>query len=149
MTKKLLIIKTGTTIPPLLEQNEDFEKWFFSGCEMVADEFMVSSIYLDEPLPTLSSVSGIIITGSAAHVTDLEAWNYVAADYLHIAQKKGVPILGVCYGHQLLAWTFGGAVEFHNHAGCGVNIGTLCASLRRTGIRRLQLTFHTLLQRPL
>ncbi len=120
--KTLLIIKTGNTIASLRDQGLDFEDWFIAGSGLPASDFVVRSLFLGEPLPDLQSTAGILITGSPAYVTDLEPWNETAAAYLREAHEREIPILGVCYGHQLLAWAFGGEVGFHPS---GREIGTV------------------------
>jgi GMP synthase (glutamine-hydrolysing) len=122
MFKKMLIIKTGSTVPSLLEKGEDFEDWIIEGSGLKADRFQTSSVHLGEKLPDINSVSGIIITGSPAYLTDLEQWNFIAAEYLHQAYQLAIPMLGICYGHQLIAWAFGGEVDFHPR---GREIGTV------------------------
>lgn len=126
MSNKILIIKTGSTVPSLLAKGEDFEDWFIAASSQQASEFQCCSIHLDEPLPELSGVDGIIITGSPAYLTDLAPWNYIAADYLRKAHEREIPILGICYGHQLLAWAFDGEVGFHPD---GREIGSVAINL--------------------
>lgn len=126
MSNKILIIKTGSTIASLLAKGEDFEDWFIAASGQPASEFHTCSIHLDEQLPDLSGVDGIIITGSPAYLTDLEPWNYIGADYLRKAHGLGIPMLGICYGHQLLAWAFDGDVGFHPG---GREIGSVAINL--------------------
>ncbi|NKB32240.1 MAG: glutamine amidotransferase [Pseudomonadales bacterium] len=126
MSKQILIIKTGNTIDSLLATGEDFEDWFVAESGIEAKHFRVKSLHLNEPLDDLKTLSGIIITGSPAYVTDEEAWNFIGADYIRDAHELNIPILGVCYGHQLIAWAFGGEVGFHP---AGREIGTVAISL--------------------
>jgi len=46
---------------------------------------------------------GIVITGSAASVTEREDWVIDLVDYIQGACRANVPVLGVCFGHQVLA----------------------------------------------
>ncbi|MDG1026936.1 MAG: glutamine amidotransferase [Gammaproteobacteria bacterium] len=126
MGNKILIIKTGTTIPSLQKQQEDFEDWFVRGSGLGANHFICSAVDLGETLPKIDQVAATIVTGSPAYVTDGAPWNEIAAKYLRVLHEKQKPILGVCYGHQLLAWAFGGEVGFHPH---GREIGTVDVSL--------------------
>lgn len=64
----------------------------------------------DEPLPPLEEVSGVVMSGAAVMVADPIPWIGRTADYLRAAVEAGVPTLGLCFGHQLLAKTFGGHV---------------------------------------
>jgi GMP synthase (glutamine-hydrolysing) len=46
---------------------------------------------------------GVVITGSAAGVNDGLPWVAELVDFIRGAVRDGVPVLGVCFGHQVLA----------------------------------------------
>ena len=122
MSGKILVIKTGNTLPSLLDENEDFENWFIRGTGLDAKRFVCCAVDKGESLPAIDDVVAAIVTGSPAYVTDLAPWNESSAVYLRLLHQQQKPILGVCYGHQLLAWAFGGVVGFHPN---GREIGTI------------------------
>jgi GMP synthase (glutamine-hydrolysing) len=61
-------------------------------------------------LPPDLDVDGVVVTGSRASVYWDEDWIDPLTDYVGRAVAAGVPVLGVCYGHQVLAAALGGEV---------------------------------------
>ncbi len=107
MARPFLILKTGSTIEPLRDAG-DFEHWFIAG---LATEHPVEvHDAVRRPPPSGRGFAGIIVTGSAAMVSDREAWSEDAAKWLAHQVHRQIPVLGVCYGHQLLAHALGGKV---------------------------------------
>jgi GMP synthase (glutamine-hydrolysing) len=118
----VLIVKTGTTVPGVVARRRDFETWITAGLGLSAQAVRVCAVYLGDALPEPSAFSGVVVTGSAAMVTDRDLWSEQTAAWLRGAVQAGTPVLGICYGHQLLAHAFGGTVEDNP---CGRNIGTV------------------------
>lgn len=77
-------------------------------------------------VPALTGFSGVLVTGSPASVLDREPWMRAAGERLRAAVEDGVPVLGVCFGHQLLADALGGVVERNPK---GREIGTVALEL--------------------
>ena len=127
---RLLIIKLGDTMPHMRDRLGDFEDWISHG---LRHSGKVLDIEVCDPrqgdvLPpvhanvqTDTGLAGVVVTGSHAMVTDREGWSEHTACWLRDAVANGLPVLGICYGHQLLAHAMGGTVT--NHPG-GLEVGT-------------------------
>ena len=122
----VLLMKTGETLAPLRAQGEDFEDWIRSGLGLSIEETPTVSVHMGDLLPPVSTLAGVVITGSPAMLTDGAAWNLVAVHWLRDALALGLPVLGICYGHQLLAHACGGHVDYHPD---GREIGTVPVAL--------------------
>ncbi|QLH76136.1 gamma-glutamyl-gamma-aminobutyrate hydrolase family protein [Halosimplex rubrum] len=61
--------------------------------------------------PETFEFDGAVVTGSRASVYWDEEWIQPTKDWVGEAIDRGLPFLGVCYGHQLLADVLGGTVE--------------------------------------
>lgn len=75
-------------------------------------DIVISAPYKGDKLPDGNSISGVIITGSHSMVTDHEKWSDDIIVWLREIASYGMPILGICYGHQLIAEAFGGKVGY-------------------------------------
>ncbi|MCE1252033.1 MAG: glutamine amidotransferase [Anaerolineae bacterium] len=113
MTKPILIMKTGSSLPDLVARRGDFEDWIINGSGQPPSRFMVVDVEKSQSLPAVTEVEAVIITGSHAMVTDHEAWSEKAAQWLAEAVRCNLPVLGICYGHQLLAYALGGEVAYN------------------------------------
>ena len=58
-----------------------------------------------------NDVRGIIVLGSAASVNDDNKWQQDISDIMIDASANCIPVLGLCYGHQLIGHIYGGKVE--------------------------------------
>lgn len=128
MTSTLLILKTGSTFPSLASAHGDFEDWIQQG--LGTSPFPIQVVDArHEPIPEPQSLAGVVITGSHAMVSEREAWSEKVAAWLRTAVQAQLPVLGICYGHQLLAHCLGGAVGYHPQ---GIEIGSVDVRLQPT-----------------
>lgn len=124
--KSLFIFKVGDTFADVAAEIGDFEQWITAGLGPTSLPLEVIDPRSGMPLPAPQTVAGAIITGSHAMVTDRETWSENLAAWLRTAVAEQVPILGICYGHQLLAHALGGEVSHHP---VGLEIGTVPVTL--------------------
>jgi GMP synthase (glutamine-hydrolysing) len=108
-----------------VEKYGDFEDWTLNSMHVDAKEVKIVNPK-SQNLPDFKNVQGIIITGSHDMVTDEFDWIKKSSAWLKEATKNNLPIFGICFGHQLLAQTFGGIVDNHP---VGPEIGTVSVTL--------------------
>lgn len=110
--KDIVIIKTGDSIPSLVARRGNFEDWIISGLGALSYSCRIVAVHQGEMPPDPDRVGGIIITGSHTMVTDQTGWMETTADWLMTAVRSEIPVLGICFGHQLLAHALGGKVGY-------------------------------------
>ena len=108
--RRVLIAKMGDTLPELRAQRGDYEGWIAERMGLARSDVEVVAVARGEPLPAPESRAGVVITGSSAMVSHREPWSELTAEWLARAVEVGTPVLGICYGHQLLAHALGGEV---------------------------------------
>jgi GMP synthase (glutamine-hydrolysing) len=124
---RMLIVKTGTTLPEIAARRGDFEDWFAAGLRLDAHQMDVAEVFRGAPLPEPKDVPAVVVTGSAAMASAHEAWSDRTAHWLAQVVFAERPVLAVCYGHQLLALGLGGEVAANPR---GREIGTVQVRLR-------------------
>ncbi len=63
-----------------------------------------------------------MITGAHAMVTEKHDWSERTAGWIPGVIDAGVPLMGICYGHQLIAHALGGHVDYNPR---GAEYGTV------------------------
>ncbi len=118
----LCLVKAGGTYPEEVGRFGDFEDWVIAGLDLPRGAVRVLDAGSDDSLPEPGECAGVVVTGSHAMVTDRLPWMERLAEWLRRLVADGVPFLGICFGHQLLAQSLGGRVDFHPR---GREIGTV------------------------
>lgn len=77
--------------------------------------------------PSADQYDAFLITGSQYDAFSDEPWIRQMRDYVQALFQAGKPLVGICFGHQLLAHTLGGEA---GRAGAGWGLGVMTYPLR-------------------
>jgi len=62
-------------------------------------------------LPAVDGVDHVVVFGAISSVNDPDSWIAEELTWLRAANAAGVPVLGICFGAQLLCAALGGRIE--------------------------------------
>lgn len=125
--KRVLVVRAGSAPEAVRAAHGDFDAWFAA---LLAGRARAEVADGRGALPAPARLGGVLVTGSLASVTRPEPWMDALGAWLLGAAGQGVAVLGVCFGHQLLARALGGRVERHP---AGPEAGTAEVELTEAG----------------
>jgi len=123
--KPFLILETGDPVPSL-RRHGGFGHWIRVAAGLHGRQVRHVRVLDGESPPDRRGFAGVLITGSGAMVTERADWSERTADWLRDAAHAGLPLFGICYGHQLIAHALGGTVDYNPR---GREMGTVPLSL--------------------
>jgi GMP synthase-like glutamine amidotransferase len=85
----------------------------------------------------------IVVSGSLTRAEDTAPWTFELENLLRDAAERGVPVLGICYGHQIIARAFGGIRSVGKARTPEHGWTRITTALDRSITRGLPKTFHS------
>ncbi|MEM5515718.1 glutamine amidotransferase [Henriciella sp. AS95] len=127
---RLTIIETGLPPETLRGDWPNYPSMFhdFLAPHLPGLETETASVVTGGDFPDLDTTEAILVTGSAAGVYEHHPWMQPLFNFIQRAAAKGVPQIGVCFGHQAIAKALGGRVEKSDKGwGIGRHTYEICA----------------------
>lgn len=110
---KVTILETGRAPGRLSEDFPRYPDMFVSLLSKADKNLAFETVALVDgaPPPDPASCEAVVITGSPAGVYDLTPWMDPLRAFVRAAFEAKTPMIGVCFGHQIIADAMGGAVR--------------------------------------
>lgn len=130
MSLRVCILETDILRPGLIDQYQGYGQMFkrlFSK-QPIAAEFVIYNVVQGQYPSDDEVFDAYLITGSKADSFGTDPWIQTLKTYLLDRYARGDKLLGVCFGHQLLALLLGGKTERASKGwGMGIHDYTLNA----------------------
>lgn len=107
----LALIQLEVPPPQVVAQIGEQPAWFIDALALAPDDYLIVRPHLGDALPEFAQIGGAVLSGSWSMVTDHADWSERTAAWVRAAIEYALPLLGVCYGHQLMAYALGGKVD--------------------------------------
>lgn len=124
--KPCLIIQPGQKLATMAHIEGDFDHWMLKAMGKSPDSTEVVYPHRGDALPDGSQIQAAIVTGSGAMVSDTDDWIAPLSQWLRDFAAQQKPLMGICFGHQILAHALGGQVDVNP---AGVEVGTVATRL--------------------
>lgn len=111
MTIKIGILQCGKFTHALGEKYVSYTNLFsilFEGNQL---EFVTYNAYLNDLPKDIRDVDGYVVTGSPRGVYEGHDWIAPLEKLVRDCFEISLPVVGICFGHQLMAQALGGRVE--------------------------------------
>ena len=122
---KLGILKTDTVRPEWVPEFGEYPDMFIAllARQNPDLEFVVYDVEEGEYPGDIDEVDAYLITGSKSSVYEDKPWIHALIDFVRELDRRRKKIIGICFGHQLVAQALGGRTE-KSPKGWGVGLHT-------------------------
>lgn len=121
---RIAIVECDVPLPTLKDKYGDYTQYFKTLLTASVDpstaqtlNFIQFEAYLDAPLPQtaedLKDIDGLILSGSRFTSYDNDPWILRTIELVKLAYANNVKLVGICFGHQLIARALGGTVALN------------------------------------
>ena len=130
---KLLIISAGPGMDEIRNIYGHAIDWISSFLNYPFLDIEINHTYKNEDFDPLK-YDAWIITGSASSVMDNNKWITKLKDKIKCGYDNSIPILGICFGHQIISSALGGKVEKNKK---GWELGSFKVNFNKQGQKNL------------
>jgi GMP synthase-like glutamine amidotransferase len=119
----IAILETGAPPASLQQRHGSYADMMEAMLAPLSPRFAFARSKINDgaAFPAIGALDGVLITGSAAGAYEDHAWIAPLENFIRRAAAANKKIVGICFGHQIMAQAFGGKVV-KSEKGWGVGV---------------------------
>lgn len=140
MSAKIGVIETGRPSEDLITLHGDYVQMVCDWLGFDRGDCLPIAACDNAPMPASQEADFWVITGSKAGVYEDHAWIAPLSKFIRACKRDGVPMVGICFGHQMIAQALGGIVR-KSPKGWGLGVHTYMPQEKEAQFQPLQSPF--------